>query len=51
MKKVLGKSKLALINQQIVLKFLKRNKIYKKQSIFIKNNYKVLKKNMQNLLM
>jgi len=51
MKKVLGKSKLALINQQIVLKFLKRNKIFKKQSIFIKNNYKVLKKNMQNLLM
>jgi hypothetical protein len=51
MKKVLGKSKLALINQQIVLKFLKRNKIFKKQLIFIKNNYKVLKKNMQNLLM
>jgi hypothetical protein len=51
MKKVLGKSKLALINQQIVLKFLKLNKIFKKQLIFIKNNYKVLKKNMQNLLM
>ena len=51
MKRVLGKSKLVLINQQIVLKFLKRNKIYKKQLIFIKNNYKVLKKNMQNLLM
>jgi hypothetical protein len=51
MKKVLGKSKLALINQQIALKFLKRNKIFKKQLIFIKNNYKVLKKNMQNLLM
>ena len=51
MKKVLGKNKLVLINQQIVLKFLKRIKIFKKQLIFIKNNYKVLKKNMQNLLM